>query len=75
MKMGFGWRPVERLLAAELNGRSTNSYDPTGVVCEIDAALDIDCRLRRQSGRMATTDASHIDRRAPGPPLSSRSTS
>jgi two-component sensor histidine kinase len=41
-KKGFGSRLVERLLAAELNGRSTNSYGPAGVVCEIDAVLDID---------------------------------
>ncbi|MCM2476254.1 PAS domain S-box protein [Rhizobium sp. CG5] len=41
-KKGFGSRLVERLLAAELNGRSTISYDPAGVVCEIDAVLDID---------------------------------
>ena len=40
-KKGFGSRPVERLLAAELNGRS-NSYNPAGVVCEIDAVLDVD---------------------------------
>ncbi|NVD41766.1 PAS domain S-box protein [Ensifer sp. HO-A22] len=41
-KKGFGSRLVERFLAAELNGRSTISYDPAGVVCEIDAVLDID---------------------------------
>jgi two-component sensor histidine kinase len=41
-RKGFGSRLVERLLAAELNGRSTISYDPTGVVCEIYAVLDID---------------------------------
>jgi two-component sensor histidine kinase len=41
-KKGFGSRLVERLLAAELNGRSTISYGPAGVVCEIDAVLDID---------------------------------
>ena len=39
---GVGLRLVERFLAAELNGRSTISYDPAGVVCEIDAVLDID---------------------------------
>lgn len=41
-KKGFGSRLVERLLAAELNGRSTISYNPAGVVCENDAVLDID---------------------------------
>ncbi|TWB07963.1 PAS domain S-box-containing protein [Rhizobium sp. ERR 1071] len=39
-RKGFGSRLVERLLAAELKGRSTISYDPTGVRCEIEAVLD-----------------------------------
>jgi PAS domain S-box-containing protein len=38
-RTGFGTRLVEKLLAAELNGRSTISYDPAGVVCEIEALL------------------------------------
>jgi PAS domain S-box-containing protein len=39
-RKGFGSRLVERLLAAELNGRSTISYHPSGVICEIEATLD-----------------------------------
>ncbi|MBB3447141.1 MULTISPECIES: PAS domain S-box protein [unclassified Rhizobium] len=46
-RKGFGSRLVERLLAAELNGRSTISYNPTGVICEIDAILDPDGWLGR----------------------------
>ncbi|MDP9840652.1 PAS domain S-box-containing protein [Neorhizobium huautlense] len=34
---GFGSRLIERLLAAELNGSSTISYDHSGVQCEIEA--------------------------------------
>jgi two-component sensor histidine kinase len=41
-RRGFGSRLVERLLAAELNGKSTISYDPGGVVCEIEALLAAD---------------------------------
>lgn len=36
---GFGSRLVERLLAAELNGKSTIAYDPSGVICEIEATI------------------------------------
>nr|WP_245457430.1 PAS domain S-box protein [Rhizobium leguminosarum] len=39
-RRGFGSRLVERLLAAELNGRSTITYDPAGVICEIEAVLE-----------------------------------
>ncbi len=38
-RKGFGSRLVERLLAAELNGRSTIRFEPDGVVCEIEAVL------------------------------------
>ncbi|MBB3452619.1 PAS domain S-box-containing protein [Rhizobium sp. BK313] len=38
-RKGFGSRLVERLLAAEMNGRSTIIYDPGGVICEIEAIL------------------------------------
>lgn len=41
-RRGFGSRLVERLLAAELNGRSTITYDPAGVICEIEAVLESD---------------------------------
>jgi PAS domain S-box-containing protein len=41
-RRGFGSRLVERLLAAELNGRSTITYDPAGVICEIEAVLETD---------------------------------
>jgi two-component sensor histidine kinase len=46
-RKGFGSRLVERLLAAELNGRSTISYNPAGVICEIEAILDPDAGLGR----------------------------
>lgn len=46
-RRGFGSRLVERLLAAELNGLSTISYNPTGVICEIEAILDSDAGLGR----------------------------
>lgn len=38
-RTGFGTRLVEKLLAAELNGRSTIDYDPAGIICEIEALL------------------------------------
>jgi two-component sensor histidine kinase len=38
-RKGFGSRLIERLLAAEINGQSSISYDPKGVVCEIEAVL------------------------------------
>jgi PAS domain S-box-containing protein len=36
---GFGSRLIENLLAAELNGTVKITYDPKGVVCEVDANL------------------------------------
>jgi two-component sensor histidine kinase len=41
-RRGFGSRLVERLLAAELRGRSMITYDPAGVICEIEAVLEAD---------------------------------
>lgn len=38
-RKGFGSRLVERLLAAELNGKSTIAYDSSGVICEIEATI------------------------------------
>ncbi|MDM9646709.1 PAS domain S-box protein [Rhizobium sp. S163] len=38
-RKGFGSRLIERLLAAEISGQSSISYDPKGVVCEIEAVL------------------------------------
>jgi len=38
-RRGFGSRLVERLLAAEMNGKSTIIYDPGGVICQIEAVL------------------------------------
>jgi PAS domain S-box-containing protein len=38
-RKGFGSRLIERLLAAEINGQSSISYDPKGVICEIEAVL------------------------------------
>jgi PAS domain S-box-containing protein len=36
---GFGSRLIERSLALELAGKVQLTYDPTGVVCEVDAPL------------------------------------
>ncbi len=38
-RRGFGSRLIESLLAAELNGTVNISYDPQGVICEVDAHL------------------------------------
>ena len=38
-RKGFGSRLIENLLAAELKGDVTISYDPAGVICEVDAAV------------------------------------
>ncbi|OKP74497.1 histidine kinase [Ensifer adhaerens] len=38
-RRGFGSRLIENLLAAELNGTVKITYDPKGVVCEVDANL------------------------------------
>ncbi|TXI04255.1 MAG: PAS domain S-box protein [Rhizobium sp.] len=40
-RRGFGSRLIESLLAAELNGEVHLSYEPSGLVCEVDAAAGI----------------------------------
>jgi two-component sensor histidine kinase len=39
-RTGFGSRMIERGLSAELQGEARLGYEPTGVVCTIDAPLD-----------------------------------
>lgn len=38
-RKGFGSRMIEGLLAVQLNGKVQITYDPAGVICEIDAPL------------------------------------
>jgi PAS domain S-box-containing protein len=38
-RKGFGSQLIERVLAGELQGKVQITYDPTGIVCEIDAPL------------------------------------
>ena len=40
-RRGFGSRLIENLLAAELNGKVNISYEPSGLICEVDAATGI----------------------------------
>ena len=40
---GFGSRLIERLLADQLSGQVRMNYEPTGLVCTIDAPLDAIC--------------------------------
>lgn len=40
-RRGFGSRLIEMLLAAELNGKVHISYEPDGLICEVDAAAGI----------------------------------
>ncbi|WP_234906366.1 PAS domain S-box protein [Rhizobium rhizogenes] len=40
-RKGFGSRLIENLLAAELNGKVKISYEPSGLICEVDAATGI----------------------------------
>ena len=40
-RRGFGSRLIESLLAAELNGKVQISYEPSGLICEVDAAAGI----------------------------------
>ena len=40
-RKGFGSRLIESLLAAELNGKVHVSYEPSGLICEVDAAAGI----------------------------------
>jgi PAS domain S-box-containing protein len=37
---GFGFRMIERALAADLSGSARLDFDPAGLVCRIDASLD-----------------------------------
>ncbi|RDJ05844.1 PAS domain S-box protein [Rhizobium grahamii] len=39
-RKGFGSRLIENLLAAELKGDVTITYDPAGVICEVNAVID-----------------------------------
>ncbi len=41
-RRGFGTRLIERSLAQELNGAVEISFDPTGVICSINAPLTAD---------------------------------
>jgi two-component system, chemotaxis family, CheB/CheR fusion protein len=38
-RKGFGSRLVQRVLAAELGGKVDVAYEPSGVVCTIDAPM------------------------------------
>ncbi|MBN9042437.1 MAG: hypothetical protein BGP05_14640 [Rhizobiales bacterium 62-47] len=38
-RKGFGSQLIERVLAGELQGKAQITFDPTGIVCEIDAPL------------------------------------
>lgn len=40
-RKGFGSRLIERALAQELDGQVSVAYEPTGVVCTIDAPLPV----------------------------------
>ena len=40
-RKGFGSRLIESLLAAELNGKVHIGYEPSGLICEVDAAAGI----------------------------------
>jgi len=38
-RRGFGFRMIERALAADLAGRARLDFEPDGLVCRIDASL------------------------------------
>jgi two-component sensor histidine kinase len=38
-RRGFGSRLIERLLAQDLNGRVRLAFDPEGVTCTVEAAV------------------------------------
>jgi len=38
-RRGFGTRLIERSLAQDLNGRVVIAFEPTGLICTVDAAL------------------------------------
>ncbi|WP_152093193.1 PAS domain S-box protein [Rhizobium dioscoreae] len=40
-RKGFGSRLIENLLAAELSGKVQVRYEPSGLICEVDAAAGI----------------------------------
>jgi two-component sensor histidine kinase len=40
-RRGFGSRLIERGLAAELGGQVSMRFDPSGVVCAVDAPLSV----------------------------------
>jgi hypothetical protein len=40
---------IERVLAGELQGKVQITYDPTGIVCEIDAPLSAEWEEASQS--------------------------
>lgn len=50
--LALGTRPIERL-ATELHGSVQWSFEPTGVVCEIDAPLDSVGGVVKKPGRSA----------------------
>jgi PAS domain S-box-containing protein len=39
-RRGFGFRMIERALAADLSGGARLDFDPGGLICRIDASLD-----------------------------------
>jgi two-component sensor histidine kinase len=39
-RRGFGFRMIERALAADVAGGATLEFQPEGLVCRIDATLD-----------------------------------
>lgn len=41
-RRGFGSRLIESLLAAELKGEVNITYDPAGLICEVNAVVDDD---------------------------------
>jgi PAS domain S-box-containing protein len=49
-RKGFGTRLIERSLALELSGQVKVSYEPSGVVCVIQAPLEDETRLRHSIG-------------------------
>jgi PAS domain S-box-containing protein len=48
-RKGFGSQLIERVLAGELQGKVQITYDPTGIVCEIDAPLSAEWEEAPQS--------------------------
>ncbi len=38
-RRGFGTRLIERVLGSDLNGRASIAFEPSGVICEISAAI------------------------------------